>query len=74
MRNITPLLPWARCISGIRPMGTQPLGLSPPAGEGWGGLAVYLGEELFVVLRALHEILHILHSLYGIHLGEHLAY
>ena len=38
------------------------------------GLAIYLGEELLVVLRALHEVLHILHSLYGVHLGEHLAY
>ena len=44
-------------------------------GEGEkGGLAVYLGEELLVVLRAQHEVLHILHSLYGVHLGEHLTY
>lgn len=43
-------------------------------GRGVGGLAIYLGEELLVVLRALHEVLHILHSLYGVHLGEHLAY
>ena len=52
---------------------TAPRTLSA-CGRGVGGLAIYLGEELLVVLRALHEVLHILHSLYGVHLGEHLTY